>query len=111
MTASREAHRHFFVFSLVQKTTTNQVRCHLLHRSKKTRVKNKQTKRKVDVHLLATDALVFLEERFLQHHFSNVFASASATLFQHAYATLSSTTTLQHCFCSTIFCNITFAVE
>jgi hypothetical protein len=54
-------------------------------------VKNKQIKRKVDVHLLATDALVFLEERFLQHHFINIFcniASASATLLQHAYATL-----------------------
>jgi hypothetical protein len=82
--------------------------------SKKTRVKNKQIKKKVDVHLLATDALVFLEESFLQHHFSNVFyniASASATLLQHAYATLSSATTLQHCFCSTIFCNSTFVVE
>jgi len=76
-------------------------------------VKNKQIKRKVDVHLLATDALVFLEEHFLQHHFSNVFYnifSASATLLQHAYATLSSAVALQHCFCSTIFCNITFAV-
>jgi hypothetical protein len=28
-------------------------------------MKNKQIKRKVDVHLLATDALVLLEERFL----------------------------------------------
>jgi hypothetical protein len=77
-------------------------------------VKNKQIKRKVDVHLLATDALVFLEERFLQHHFSNIFyniASTSATLLQHAYATLASAATLQHCFCSTIFYNITFAVE
>jgi hypothetical protein len=93
---------------------TKQVRRHLLHLSKKTRVKNKQIKRKVDVHLLARDALVFLEERFLQHHFSNVFcniASASATLLQHAYVRLSSATALQHCFCSTIFCNITFDVE
>jgi hypothetical protein len=81
---------------------------------KKTRVKNKKIKRKVDVHLLATDALVFLEECFLQHHFSNIFCNidfASETLLQHAYATLSSAATLQHCIYSTIFCNITFVVE
>jgi len=77
-------------------------------------VKNKQIKRKVDVYLLATNALVFLEEHFLQHHFNNVFcniASAFTTLLQHAYATLSSATALQHCFCSTIFYNITFVLE
>jgi hypothetical protein len=115
MTTSQEAHRHLFVFSLVQKTTTNQASSPSSTTSKKkTRMKNKQIKRKVDVHLLATYALVFLEEHFLQHHFNNVFyniTSASATLLQHAYATLSFATTLQHCFYSTIFCNITFVVE
>jgi hypothetical protein len=89
MMASRKVHRHFFVFLWCRKRRqTKQVRRHLLHLSKKTRVKNKQIKRKVDVHLLATDALVFLEERFLQQHFNNVFcniASTSATrlLQQH----------------------------
>jgi hypothetical protein len=47
-------------------------------------VKNKQIERNVDVHLLATNALVFLEERFLQHHFSNVFYNIASThLPQH----------------------------
>jgi hypothetical protein len=87
-------------------------------------VKNKQIKRKVDVHLLATDALVFLggtfsttpfQQRLLQHYFNTasatLFQHAYATLFQHAYATLSFVIAFQHCFCSTIFCNITFALE
>jgi hypothetical protein len=51
-------------------------------------VKNKQIKRKVDVHLLAIDALVFLEERFLQHHFNNVFCNTVSTpLLQHYFNT------------------------
>jgi hypothetical protein len=56
-------------------------------------VKNKQIKTKVDVHLLATNALVFLEERFLQHHFNNVFFNTVSTpLLQHCFNTL-----VQHC--------------
>ncbi len=95
---------------------TKQAHRHLLHLSKKTRMKKKQIKRKVDVHLLATDALVFLggtfsttpfQQRLLQHYFNTAFA----TLLQHTYATLSFAITLQHCFCSTIFCNIAFALE
>jgi hypothetical protein len=79
-------------------------------------VKKKQIKRKVDAHLLATDALVFLggafsttpfQQHLLQHYFNTAFA----TLLQHAYATLSFAIALQHCFCSTIFCNIAFALE
>jgi hypothetical protein len=50
-------------------------------------------KRKVEVHLLATHALVFLEERFLQHHFNNVFCNTVSTpLLQHCFNTL-----VQHC--------------
>jgi predicted thioesterase len=76
----------------------------------------KQTKKKVDVHLFATNALVIfwnkvsatpLQQHLLQHRFSTTFVA----LLQHAYATLSSVATLQHCFCNTMFCNITFALE
>ncbi len=95
-----------FFFWCRRRRQTKQVRRHLLHFSKKIIVKNKQITRKVDVHLLATDTLVFLEERFLQHHFSNVFCNIAS-----ASATLTSAAALQHCFCSTIFCNITFVVE
>jgi hypothetical protein len=56
-------------------------------------VKNKQIKRKVDVNLFATNALVFLEERFLQHHFNNVFCNIISTpLLQHCF-----NTHVQHC--------------
>jgi G:T-mismatch repair DNA endonuclease (very short patch repair protein) len=72
---------------------TKQACRHLLHLSKKIGVKNKQIKKKVDVHLLATNALVFLEECFLQHHFSNVFCNTiSAPLLQHCF-----NTPMQHC--------------
>jgi hypothetical protein len=42
-------------------------------------VKKKKKKEKVNVYLLATNALVILEERFLQHHFSNVFYNTAST--------------------------------
>jgi hypothetical protein len=67
---------------------------------KKTRVKKKQRKIKVDVHLLAIRCTsYFLEECFLQHHFNNVFGNTTSTpLVQHCFnitfATLSSATTL-----------------
>jgi hypothetical protein len=70
--------------------------------------------------LLAIYALL-LEERFLQHHFSNVFCSTISTpfmqhrLLQHCFNTtfaiFSSTVALQHCFYSTVFCNIAFVFE
>ncbi len=73
---------------------TKQVRRHLLHLSKKTRVKNKHIKRKIDVHLLATNALVFLEERFLQHHFSNVFCNIASTRLCNIVFCISTSTLL-----------------
>jgi hypothetical protein len=48
-----------------------------------------------------------LQQRLLQHRFN----TTSVALLQHAYATLSSAAALQHCFCSTVFCNIAFALE
>jgi hypothetical protein len=68
---------------------------HLLHLNKKTRVKKKQIKKKVDVHLLATDALV-------------IFWSS---IFYNTTLATSSTTLLQHQFCSIVstrLCNIVF---
>jgi hypothetical protein len=95
---------------------TKQARHYLLHLSKKIGVKNKQIKRKVDVHLLTTDTLVLLEEHFLQHHFSNVFCNIVSTpLLQHCFDTL-----VQHCllqqhfniaFVAPSFCNIAFVLE
>jgi hypothetical protein len=77
-----------FFFRCRRQRQTKQARRHLLHLSKKIGVKNKQIKRKVDVHLLAIDALVFLEERFLQHHFSNIFCNTVSTpLLQHCFNT------------------------
>jgi hypothetical protein len=79
---------------------------------RKNKSENKEKKEKIDVYLLATNALIILQERFLQHHFSNVFCNTTlVALLQHTCATLSFVTTLQHSFCSTIFCNIDFALE
>jgi len=48
-----------------------------------------------------------LQQRLLQHCFN----TTSVALLQHAYATMFSVAALQHCFCSTVFYNIAFALE
>jgi hypothetical protein len=61
---------------------------------KKTRVKKKQRKKKVDVHLLATFALVI----FWRSVFCNTtLATSSITSLQHRSCNIASTPPLQHC--------------
>ncbi len=68
--------------------------CHLLHLRKKTRVKKKQSKKKVDVHLLGTYALVI----FWKIVFCNtILATSSTTPLQHRSCSIASTSPLQHC--------------
>jgi hypothetical protein len=57
-------------------------------------VKNKQRKKKFDVHLLATDALVI----FWRNVFCNtILATSFATSLQHRFCSIASTPPLQHC--------------
>jgi hypothetical protein len=119
------------------KTTEDENECNTRNHlfCKGTRVKKKKKKKRVDVHLLATYALIiFLKKVFynnisatscatlLQHRFYNIVfcSTASTSLLQHhllqhcfntTFATLSFVPTLQHCFCSTIFYSMASALE
>jgi hypothetical protein len=66
-----------------ERNTCNQLLC------KGTKVKKKQ-KKKVDVHLLATNALVIFWR----------------SIFCNTTLAMSFVTLLQHCFCTIVFCNI-----
>jgi hypothetical protein len=102
-----------FLFKCKRQWQARQARCHLLHLRKKNKSEKKANKNKGWCTLICHKCTsYFLEEHFLQHHFSNVFYNTALTLLlQHAYATLPSATALQHCFCSIVFCNIAFVLE
>jgi hypothetical protein len=58
-------------------------------------VKKKQRKKKVDVYLLATDALVIFWKNIF---YNTTSATFSTTLLQHRFCSIVSTPPLQHCF-------------
>ncbi len=92
----------FFSFFLrcKRQRRVRQARCHLLYMSKKTIVKKKQIKKKVDVHLFATNALV----SFWRSIFFNTTSTTFSTtlLLQHYF-----NTPVQHCLLQQHF-NIVF---
>jgi len=103
------------------KTIENENECNIHNclLCKGTRVKKKQRKKKANVNLLATDALVILIggtfsatpfQRLLQHHFN----IASTLLLQHhllqhhfstTFIASSFATSLQHHICNIVFCS------
>ncbi len=119
-------------YSNLIRTTKDENECNIHNRllCKGTKVRNRQRKKKVDVHFLATNAHVIFQSNIfcnttvvtsfaatLQHCFcSNVFCSIFSTYplqhcflqqcFNTASITLSSTTSLQHSLCNIVFCNI-----
>jgi hypothetical protein len=77
MTANQEACRHFLIFFLGVKDNDKPGKLVVIYYiyEKKTRVKKKQIKIKVDVHLFATNALVI----FWRSIFCNTTSATSST--------------------------------
>jgi hypothetical protein len=116
-TSQGSSHHLLYVREKTKKwRQAKEARYHLLHLRKKDKwwwaslaKKNKQSKKKVDVHLLATNALVI----FWRSVFFNTISETSSTApLQHRFYniifySIASTPLLQHCFLQQHF-NITF---